>query len=181
MGVRLCPWRGAAVAWRPSALARDVASWWCASWRQRLVAGCTTKLHLRAGLGSSDRVAGCWRPCWGYPQGTLGGEGFHSTGRPVEAMVGGRQPVCGRPGVGDAAGFANEGELQWWCSAVEVKFRWLGAGVRRRRYLDGVALAAVSTCCAKHVVRQLVCSGRKPSPAFVWWSDDNILDVVLPR
>jgi hypothetical protein len=123
MGVRLCPWRGAAVAWRPSALARDVASWWCASWRQRLVAGCTTKLHLRAGLGSSDRVAGCWRPCWGYPQGTLGGEGFHSTGRPVEAMVGGRQPVCGRPGVGDAAGFANEGELQWWCSAVEVKFR----------------------------------------------------------
>jgi hypothetical protein len=28
--------------------------------------------------------------------------------------------------------------------------------------------------------RRLVCLGRKPSPASDWWSDDDVLNVVLP-
>jgi hypothetical protein len=62
---------------------------------------------------------------------------------------------------------------------AEVKCWQLGAGVRRRSHLDGVAMAAVSACCAGHVMCRFVCFGQKPSPAYGWWSDDDILDVVL--
>jgi hypothetical protein len=172
----VAPW-GATLplAQRSLALARDVASWWCASWQQRLVVGCTVELHLHAGRSSSGRAVADSdrsRPCGGYPQGALSCEGFHSTSRPVEARVSGQQLARGRPGMGDTAGFASEGELRWWCLAAEVKFRQLGTGVERRHHLGGVALAAVSACYAGHMLRRLVFSGRKPSPASVWWSDD---------
>jgi hypothetical protein len=42
-------------------------------------------------------------------------------------------------------------------------------------------MVVVLACCTGHVLCRLADSGRKPSPASAWWSDDDVPDVVLPR
>jgi hypothetical protein len=110
-----------------------------------------------------------------------------AAGGPVRAAAGchGRWQVAGvwpawRGRRRGAAGNTSGVVVRRWCSAARVRLRQLGVGVRRRCKLGGVAMVVVLACCTGHVMCRLVDSGRKPSPASAWWSDDDVPDVVLP-